>query len=73
VSVQHRSQAPPYGDVGLSAARFDLISGHADPLGEIGDIQGAAPVILVIQGLAEGQGLVAGDPLRIPASASWRP
>src|ERR1035441_5117019 len=54
-------------DSGLGAALFDaldLIGGHAGPPGQFGDTetQGAA---LVVDRLAEGQGLADGDPLRI--------
>ncbi len=67
VGVQGCGQAPQKGDGGLGAALFDAlnrIEGYVSASGELGDAeaQGAA---LVIHGLAEGQGLADGDPLRI--------
>src|ERR1700722_5691222 len=67
VRVESGGQAPEQGDGGLGAALFDaldLIGGHVSPAGQVGDAQtqGAA---LIVYGLAEGQCLADGDPLRI--------
>ena len=67
VRVESGGQPPEQGDGGLGAALFDaldLIDGHVSPAGQVGDAQtqGAA---LIVYGLAEGQCLANGDPLRI--------
>src|SRR3984885_166831 len=67
VGVQGGGQAPQQADSGLGTAFFDaldLIDGHLSAPGQFGgtQIQGAA---LVVNGLAEGQCLVDGDPLWI--------
>ena len=67
VGVQGGGQAAQQGDGGFGAAfldTFDLIGGHASPLGQVGDAE-ALGAALVIDGLAEGQGFADGDPLRI--------
>ncbi len=67
IGVKGSRQAPHQGNGGLGAAFFDaldLVCGHADALGEVGDAKakGDPPVI---DRLPNGLGLADRDPLRV--------
>ena len=67
LSVQGGGQAPQQGEDGLGAAFFDaleLAGRLVRAPGPVIDAQ-AQGVTLVIDSLAEGQGLADGDPLRV--------
>jgi len=67
VGIQCGGQAPQQGNGGLGAALFDaldLVGRHLRAPGQVSDAE-AKGAALVVDSLAEGQGLADGDPLRI--------